>query len=150
MPPLQGGEHMTVGQVRATPHQQQHLHSSCDMVGLSNPLFAHTQVRHPALRSAFALAFQNWFFATKRACKKWKGTKLDDTAVPHLLKASNAKLTAKAAKHMTKMLAAALGEPVCCFPAAVNPCLHAQNSSILPPYAEHAYKMLRVVCCAVL
>lgn len=35
--------------------------------------------------------------------------------MPHLLKASNAKLTAKAAKHMTQMLAAALGEPVCCF-----------------------------------
>lgn len=67
------------------------------------------QVRHPALRSAFAEAFSSWFFATKRACKKWKGPKLQDTAVPHLLKASNAKLTAKAAKNMTKMLAAALG-----------------------------------------
>jgi hypothetical protein len=97
-------------------------------------------VRHPALRSAFAEAFSSWFFATKRACKKWKGPKLQDTAVPHLLKASNAKLTAKAAKNMTQMLAAALGEPSCCCCCCrLDPGLHTQYDSIwVCSYAQDA------------
>jgi hypothetical protein len=67
-------------------------------------------VRHPALAVAFAGEFQKWYFTTKRACKKWRGKKLSDTAVPHLISLPNRSLTKKVKSNTTAMLAQALGE----------------------------------------